>query len=94
MNDIHSEAIRRYAPRTYAHMQECERRRRQMDAKSKMLHGKYVGPLLHLRGETALLMRDESNPEWVKAQFDNLKLPMELTHAWVQSHGRDWEIDK
>lgn len=56
-----------------------------------MLHGKYIGPRADLKGETALLM--ENPDKTLLAQFDNLKLSMELTHNWVMFQRRDFELD-
>jgi hypothetical protein len=57
-----------------------------------MLHGKYTGSCEdHLVGERALLMR---NPDGsLLAQFDNLSLPLSLTHNWVCFPARDFEIE-
>lgn len=59
---------------------------------SKFTHGRYIGPDPDLNDETAILeIVDEAT---IKAQFDNLSLPMILTHAWPAYPTADWEIDE
>ena len=60
-------------------------------------HGHYVGPLKHLQGEPALLMRSEK-PGIVLAQFDDLdrfdgdKAPR-LAFGWHEFREEDFKYD-
>lgn len=44
------------------------------------LHGTYIGGRHDLKGQSAMLMVADNNH--VKAQFDNIKLAKNLSHAW------------
>jgi hypothetical protein len=52
---------------------------------------KHVGKIKPLKGETAIVQRENPTSRFVKAQFDNLKLPHNLTHGWTLFSANDFE---
>ena len=56
----------------------------------KEIFAEYVGPSEALRGETAIVMNHDSDPELVLALFDNLKLHTRFTHGWTPYLCRAW----
>lgn len=64
-----------------------------------MERGTYKGKNERLKGETALIRRDESIPGYVRAQFDNIKLDETATsleecvaHSWTWFCEDDFDI--
>ncbi|MCK5639903.1 MAG: hypothetical protein KAJ19_03870 [Gammaproteobacteria bacterium] len=55
------------------------------------MQGVYVGDRVELVGERAMLQQE--NEDTVLAQFNNLELGEELTHAWVSFPEADFDID-
>ena len=56
------------------------------------LHGTYIGSRHDLKGQTALLM--VADDDHFKAQFDNIKLHKNLSHAWPKFKKSDFRIQR
>lgn len=55
------------------------------------MHATYIGKQKFLQGKTALI--ELSNVEgFVRAQFDDLTLPLHLTHNWTNHLTKDFAV--
>lgn len=61
----------------------------------KTLKGTYIGPVIALKGETALVMvdADDPRPTEVVVQFDNLVLGRAFTHGWHPYPIEQWILE-
>lgn len=51
----------------------------------------YVGKLKKLKGKTAIVIRESIHSPLVRAQFDDLMLPKNVTHGWSIFAATDFE---
>lgn len=59
----------------------------------KEWHGTFIGADPDLKGKTALL-HSSGQAGVILAQFDDLSLPMSLTHGWPRFQESLFEIDE
>lgn len=56
-----------------------------------MMQATYIGKQKFLQGKTALIERSQTEG-FVRAQFDDLTLPLHLTHNWTNHLTTDFDV--